>query len=285
MKRKVLTLSEKSDILASLDKGASVTSLAHRYEVAKSTICAIKKNKKAILEVTAKCEGKIKRKTLRKGEMPLVEAKLYHWFNQQRLKNLPITSELIKAKAKYFNDQLKEKSSFNASDGWLQKFKRRFGIRLLKISGEKLSANPEFVEPFKKELHSLIAEHNLTHDQIYNADETGLFWKLLPGKTYVLRSEKSAPGRKAEKARLTFLACTNASGDHKVKPLVIGKAKNPRYFYNFTPPVDYSHSKNAWMTAAIFQKWFKDSFVVQVNLKSFLYMCFITFLSYSILGD
>jgi hypothetical protein len=44
--------------------------------------------------------------------------------------------------------------------------------------------------------------------------------------------EKTAPGRKTEKQRITFLACTNSIGNHKVKPLVIGKAKTPRAFKN-----------------------------------------------------
>lgn len=265
MKRKVLTLSEKSDIIKSLENGVSVTYLARKYDIAKSTVCGIKKNKANILSLTVRCAGKIKRKTLKSGENPRMEEKLYKWFCKQRSKNLPVTSELLKVKAKSLNAVLNETQRFSASDGWLQKFKRRFGIRFLKISGEKLSSNPELVAPFQQNLRSIINNLGLTNDQIYNADETGLFWKLLPEKTLVLNHEKTAPGRKAEKARLTFLACTNATGDHKVRPLVLGKAKNPRCFKNFALPVDYDYSKNAWMTSAIFENWFHKSFVPQVS--------------------
>ena len=135
----------------------------------------------------------------------------------------------------------------------------------MKISGEKLSTNPELVTPFQESLESSKNDLHLTNDQIYNADETGLFWKLLPQKTLVTSDEKTVPGRKAEKARLTFLACTNATGEHKVRPLVLGKAKNPTCFKNFTLPVDYDYSKNAWMTSAIFENWFHKSFVPQVS--------------------
>lgn len=42
-KHKFLTLKEKSEILEHLGKGASVTNLANKFGVKKSTICGIKK--------------------------------------------------------------------------------------------------------------------------------------------------------------------------------------------------------------------------------------------------
>ena len=93
----------------------------------------------------------------------------------------------------------------------------------------------------------------------------GLYWKLLPDKTFVSNAEKTAPGRKMEKQRLTFLACTNATGTHKFKPLVIGKAAKSRSFKNFKYPVGYEHSKSDWITATIFKNWFHYSFVLQVT--------------------
>lgn len=75
--------------------------------------------------------------------------------------------------------------TFTANDGWLQRYKHRRGIRFLKITGEKLSANPDAVDPFTEDLNRTIREHDLTQHQIYNADETELYWRLLPDKTYV----------------------------------------------------------------------------------------------------
>ena len=144
-------------------------------------------------------------------------------------------------------------------------FKNRYGVRFIKITGEKLSSQPELVDPFKKKLQAKVIELGLSPEQLYNADESGLYWKLLPEKTYVSSLEKNAPGRKTEKQRITFLACTNGTGSHKIKLLVIGKAKNPRTFKNFNCPVDYKNSKSAWMTTAIFKEWFQQSFVPQVE--------------------
>lgn len=263
---KYLTLSEKSNLLEEYQKGLSVTKLAEKYQIAKSTVCAIINKKRNILKsVSTTFCGHGKRLTMKKAELPLMEKKLYQWFLKQRRKNLPVTGDIIKAKAKNLHEILKENNlGFQASDGWLTRFKKRYGIRFLKISGEKLSSQPELIEPFKKKLHNKIQELGLTADQIYNADESGLYWKLLPEKTFVSSQEKTAPGRKTEKQRITFMACTNASGEHKLRLLVIGKAKNPRCFKKFICPADYFNSKSSWMTQFIFKDWFFHSFVPQV---------------------
>ncbi|XP_055371533.1 jerky protein homolog-like [Condylostylus longicornis] len=202
---------------------------------------------------------------MRTGEFFKLEKMLYEWFLEGRKKNIPIDGTILKNKAKYFYKKIYKKDDFSASSGWLQKFKKRHGIRFIKICGEKLSSQKELVDPFLIKLAEKIKQLNLAPDQIYNADETGLYWKLIPDKTYVSNKEKNAPGRKVCKQRLTFLACTNASGDHKIRPLVIGKSKNPRCLKNKHIPVDYDSSKSAWMTCSIFKTWFDTKFIPQVR--------------------
>lgn len=67
-------------------------------------------------------------------------------------------------------------------------------------------------------------------EQICNADESGLYWKCLPSKTQAAEQERSAPGHKSSKERLTVLCCSNAADTHKLNLLVIGKANKPRSF-------------------------------------------------------
>lgn len=192
-----------------------------------------------------------------------METKLFSWFQRQRNLHMPVSAAVLQFKAKEIHGKLYG-GNFNASHGWFTRFKKRFGIRLLKQSGEKLSSNMEDVEPFKRKLQQLILEHNLPLDAIFNADETGIFWKVLPEKTYVHAGETSAPGRKVSKERRTALLCCNASGSKKIKPLLIGKSQKPRCFRNKILPVDYTHSKNAWMTCVLFKSWFFEKFVPQV---------------------
>ena len=59
-------------------------------------------------------------------------------------------------------------------------------------------------------------------DDIYNLDEAGLFWPLLPGHTLHFKGEKCY-GSKRSKDRVTVLVRTNVTGKDKLPLLVIGK--------------------------------------------------------------
>lgn len=125
--------------------------------------------------------------------------KLFEWFLNQRERNTPINGPLIKAKAKdIFAKVYPERSEkdFNTSNGWLQKFRRRHGMRYLKICGEILSSDTSAISTFIHEFGGKMEKMQLTKEQVYNADESGLYYRLLPDRTYVAASEKTAPGRK-----------------------------------------------------------------------------------------
>ena len=64
---------------------------------------------------------------------------------------------------------------------------------------------------------------------IYNADETALFYKLMPNKTLEFKGNKCFWG-KSSKEGITALLCTNSTGTDKLKPLKIGKFGQPRCF-------------------------------------------------------
>ncbi|XP_015124779.1 uncharacterized protein LOC107046635, partial [Diachasma alloeum] len=58
--------------------------------------------------------------------------------------------------------------TFAASKGWLRAWRERYGIRGVKISGEKLSANAAAVDPFKEKFLDIIKKENLIVDQVFN---------------------------------------------------------------------------------------------------------------------
>lgn len=70
----------------------------------------------------------------------------------------------------------------------------------------------------------IIQEYNLSEHKIYNALETGLFWKFLRDKTYVrffFEKKKTASGLMIAKQKLTFLSCVNCRSLHKLTALAI----------------------------------------------------------------
>lgn len=62
---------------------------------------------------------------------------------------------------------------------------------------------------------------------VFNVDETGLFWKGMPKRTFLSKEDKQALGFKAAKDRLTLLLGGNASGDFKLKLLPVNHSKYP----------------------------------------------------------
>lgn len=148
-KRKRISLGNKITILKDCKKNLSLSEISIKYGIPKSSICTIKKQQANIvsnLEITN--NGSKNRMSLRKGEYARMERRLYEWFLRQRKKFVPVNGVTLKSKATEIQRKL-HVGDFNASDGWLAKFKRRYGIRLLKESGEKLSSNMSAVEPFK----------------------------------------------------------------------------------------------------------------------------------------
>lgn len=265
-----LKLEQKVEILKKLENGVHGNRLAADYGISKVAISKIKKKRSEILEAVSNTLESGKRKTLHKPEYCELEKCLYEWFLNQRHRSCSVSGPMLKARAKVEFARLypeKRQESFTASDGWLANFKKRHGIRYLKICGEILSSDTSEITPFIHKLHAVITEMGLTDAQLYNADESGLFFRLLPDKTFVAASEKTAPGRKIRKERVTFLLCANADGSHKLKPLVIGKSANPRCFKGFQNPLEYTNSAKAWMNSKLFFNWFHGSFVKQVNKK------------------
>ena len=82
------------------------------------------------------------------------------------------------------------------------------------------------LKKFQKEFEEFIETEELTEDQMYNADESGLFYRMLPNKTLASKLEESAKEYKKGKDRLTITACSNASGKYKFPLLSIRKSKN-----------------------------------------------------------
>ena len=106
-------------------------------------------------------------------------------------------------------------------------------------------------------------------DLLYNADETGLFYRLLPEQTLASKTtEDHAKGFKHCKERLTVLVTVNSTGTHKLKLLTIGKSQRPRCFRGKdagTMPSYWKANKTAWMTTDIFTWWLQHCFVPEVK--------------------
>lgn len=270
-KRVVLSIEQKLQVIEKYEKGRSVKSLKDEYGVGDQTVRDLIKNKSELLKFACSADsssGMIKRKTMKKSTYDDLDRTLLEWFNNQRAQGNPINGTICAEKAKYYFETLGLEGTFDASSGWLTRFKQRHGIRELEIRGEKLSSDNQGAEKFCKEFNQFALNENLLPAQIYNADETGLFWKCLPSKTLASEKEKTATGHKVSKERITLMCCSNATGEHKVKLFTIGKSRKPRSFKGtraVNMPVDYANQKKGWMNKEIFYDWFHIKFCPSVR--------------------
>ncbi|XP_023237614.1 tigger transposable element-derived protein 1-like [Centruroides sculpturatus] len=141
-------------------------------------------------------------------------------------------------------------------------------VSLNKTARESASADTEAAERFRENFLKIVEDGNYTADQVYNADETSLYWKKMPGRTYISKNEKSASGFKVSKDRITILLCSNASGDNVTKPMLITRSLNPRAMKGVdksTLPVFWRANKKAWVTGVLFRDWFYNCFVPEVE--------------------
>jgi len=188
---------------------------------------------------------------------PMLEEATIKWFRNMEAAHLPVSDAILQQKAKNIRDLLNiSEEEFDASAGWLDKFKQRHNIKMYITHGEAASAPLGTLAQERQSLQVILKNYELKN--IYNADETGLFYRMLPNQTLA-----SAPvsGKKKDKTRISLLLCTNADGSDIIKPLVIGKSAKPRALKNLNYnhlPVTYTFSNKAWMNSTIMKNFVKD---------------------------
>nr|XP_033813649.1 tigger transposable element-derived protein 1-like [Geotrypetes seraphini] len=130
------------------------------------------------------------------------------------------------------------------------------------MHGEAGSADKKEAEKFSINFQKCMKDEGYCPQQVFNADETGLFWKRMPSRTFITKEEKKLPGHKAMKDRLTLMFSSNASGDLKIKPLLVYHSENPRIFKKNNV---ITSNQKAWVTQVIFNEWILETFAPAVK--------------------
>ncbi|XP_070385946.1 tigger transposable element-derived protein 4-like [Dermacentor albipictus] len=143
---------------------------------------------------------------------------------------------------------------FMFSDGWLRNFKKRYDLAFKRMCGESGAVDRTLVANYRSEtLESLLSQ--FSPDDVFNCDETALFYKMLPDKTLSVSGDP-CHGGKHSKERVTIMVGSNMSGTEKLPLLVIGKSKRPRCFKGAKSlPVLYEANKKAWITQQLFSDY------------------------------
>ena len=167
----------------------SVRAIGEMFECGKTQVGQILKKKEELLsmyESNAIAGGRIHTNPTRTSELLEVNKALHDWYTIACSKNIyPGGPQFIK-KAKQIAKRLGE-TNFSGSWGWLDKWKKRYNIMMLKICGESGDVSGETVESWKERLPKIVSQYS--KDDIWNMDESGVFWQALPDTGFGQKGE------------------------------------------------------------------------------------------------
>ena len=197
--------------------------------MAKGTISKIIKRQDQIKNASINMSNKQQKTTSRvqNGTIPLLDSALLAWFEGVH-SSVSVSNEMLQHKsteiAKLLEanpslpDEMKQKlQKFKGSHGYVAAWKTRNHLSTIVLSGESASVDPILMEKGRSEIEKSLAGYE--SQDIYNLDELALFFKLQPQRVVGFKGQK---GTKKSKERVTAVFCVNATGTHKLKPLIIG---------------------------------------------------------------
>src|SRR5829696_7044381 len=254
-KRQSLTAAQKKEVC--LKKLASPflknKDLAKEYDVSEGMISDTLRAKERWLAVDLNShQAGLKRE--KKVPFLLIEEALTIWVENALQTDLVLTDDILSTKALEFAFLLKE-DKFKGSNGWVDGFKKRHNLKQYNIHGEAMSAPLENLSTMREDLRQTLKDYN--PEDIFNCDETGLFWEMKPSRTI---SNGPVSGTKQLKDRVTILLTCNSTGNEKLSALFIHKYENPWALKNInkkTLLVDYYWNKKSWMQVSIWNEYIK----------------------------
>ncbi|XP_033739299.1 tigger transposable element-derived protein 6-like [Pecten maximus] len=234
------TIETKYQAILAVERGdRSKSDIAREFGIPSNTWSTWLKSKEKIVTIYSNNGLSPARKRMRTAKFDDIDAALLKWFTYARDHNLPISGPMLKSKASDLAEKIGEKN-FASSTGWVDRFKERHGICFKKICGEAKSVDTssDAMTKWADDLRTILSEYQ--PNNIFNADETGIFYRLLPDRTLDFKGT-DCHGGKRSKERLTALVCANMTGTEKLPLFIIGKSIKPRCFKNVSSlPTEYT---------------------------------------------
>ncbi|CAF0833929.1 unnamed protein product [Brachionus calyciflorus] len=163
----------------------------------------------------------------------------------------PIGTEMIRDKALELV-KMSGQTELKISNGYIWRALHRTQITLKKQHGEANSVDPDLLIQLHYKLSDYIK--NADPKDIWNGDELGLFWRILPRNSYVVKDGVCKFGKQS-KERIT--------------------AENPRNIVLIKKlPLYYRSNSKAWMTGEIFWEFVDrfNKFNIEQKRFSFLFV-------------
>lgn len=268
-KRKSIGIETRREILHLLDGGMSQRQVAEELGVSRTTI-------RGSVERRAEYERETTdRKRLRPAKWPKMEMMLVQWTKSMRLciKD-PITPGALKHKARSLAALSQRYADFKASNGWVEGLMRRYPLRRVgKVQGNAavpqrdvehpaLTALKDHLRSFKSCNVYCFGETSLLHSMVWKRE-----WVMMEGDRQRVR------GTQKEHRMVSLFGAVNADGTDLTPLGMVGSTENPIFWdrehvdeATVKPTnMEYFFEKHGWINDAVFEQWFRSSFVSHVR--------------------
>ncbi|XP_042218763.1 tigger transposable element-derived protein 1-like [Homarus americanus] len=172
--------------------------------------------------------------------MENMERLLSVWIGDSTQRHMPFSLSVIQENDRSLWNNLRQRrpgptsevavtvaETFTVSHGWFNRFKKRANLHNIHVMVEAASVDEVAARSFPETLNEIIKCGGYSAKQVFNIDETGLYWKRMPFRIYIDQEEKTAPGFKATKDHLTLIMGSDAERDVKLKPLFVYLSESP----------------------------------------------------------
>ena len=254
-----LSNDKKLELIQDKKNKKSNAYIISKYNVCKSSISNIVKSEASIRANSEKSyePGTVIRNTKANKFIQSINEAVIKLISRYNACNIPVMGFVITNFALIVAETLG--CAFKASKGWLYNLCKKNKLKSKKNHGQSAGVDLSAVEEWKKKIPTITNNYNIK--DIFNCDESALYYRTLPAKTYVKKGSDQH-GFIQSKERISILFAANALGE-RLKPLVIHKAQYPVAFKKAKVDVDklpvaWKTQPNSWMTRAIFCAWLED---------------------------
>ena len=273
-KRVRLSNAVKLKVIERVSEKISHRRVAEEFGISKTQVTRIFQNKENIRHAVETKNVSLNSKVSKaSAKYPEVDQQTHDWFVKARYpagrcKPLPVTSGVLKMRALQISVRLGIRD-FKASNGWLARWKGRYSVgKSVRLHGEASDVDISAAEKPMNELRNKLRDYK--PENVFNMDETGLFFRALPNRSYVLSDVDSRQYRRGSKSltakdRVTLVMCVNATGTCKIDPLMIGSSKEPRCFRIGRCPIPYTHQSKAWLDRNVYRHWWQNVLLPHVR--------------------
>jgi hypothetical protein len=204
--------------------------IAEHFQMNETTASKLIKIRKKWEAIIASSRFPLSRSRTAFTPLFVVGIALLMWFRETQTSNpsFLIDEAVLLHKAQYFADKERiEPIGTSVTNSWIHAWRRTNHIICMQSHGESASADSAAGDEWIKTVYAEICA-SFKPDEIWSADETGLYWRRLPTVALTERGKKLR-GVKVSKNRVTVLLCCSLTGE-KFVPFVIGTARSPRGF-------------------------------------------------------